>query len=271
MSQNVHGTFVSEKISKIRWRPDQFENSHSFVTGSWDNDENTIKLWKLVTTDEDDIYPCELKSYRANGDVTEIKFINQDLLVASTSDGSVNLLRVTDRENEAVDIKEQVNWKQIHKFKNSDPTSCTGLSTYDEDIVTIGEDGRINLLTSRRETLVRSIENADSCSLHCVSFLKYNEVLTGNLRGQMKIWDLRKSDDKPASTFMLNGEQIAATCLTYHPTQRHMVLAGDEEGSLTVWDLRLNTFPVTLLSAHSSALFKQWRDLALEYGQPVKT
>lgn len=77
--------------------------------------------------------------------------------MASTSDGSVNLLRVTDRGNEAVDIKEQVNWKQIHKFKNSDPTSCTGLSTYDEDIVTIGEDGRINLLTSRRETLVRTI------------------------------------------------------------------------------------------------------------------
>lgn len=176
MSQNVHGTFVSEKISKIRWRPDQFENSHSFVTGSWDNDENTIKLWKLITTDEDDIYPYEQNSYRPNGDVTEIKvsekllikwillnfkivfqFINQDLLVASTSDGSVNLLRVTDYGNEAVDIKEQVNWKQIHKFKNSDPTSCTGLSTYDEDIVTIGEDGRINLLTSRRETLVRTI------------------------------------------------------------------------------------------------------------------
>lgn len=79
MSQNVHGTFVSEKISKIRWRPDQFENSQSFVTGSWDNDENTIKLWKLVTTDEDDIYPYELNSYRTNGDVTEIK-VSEKLL-----------------------------------------------------------------------------------------------------------------------------------------------------------------------------------------------
>lgn len=97
-------------------------------------------------------------------------------------------------------------------------------------------------------------DNADSCSLHCVSFLKYNEVLTGNLRGQMKIWDLRSQEDNPTSTFMLNGDQIAATCLTFHPTQRHMVLAGDDEGSLTVWDLRLNTFPVTLLSAHSNAV-----------------
>jgi hypothetical protein len=30
-----------------------------------------------------------------------------------------------------------------------------------------------------------------------------------------------------------------------------MVLAGGEDGSLTVWDLRHHTFPVTLLSAHS--------------------
>jgi hypothetical protein len=39
--------------------------------------------------------------------------------------------------------------------------------------------------------------------------------------------------------------------VVHHPTQRHMVLAGGEDGSLTVWDLRHNTFPVTLLSAHS--------------------
>lgn len=70
----------------------------------------------------------------------------------------------------------------------------------------------------------------------------------------MKIYDLRSSSNKPTSTFMLSGEQIAATCLTYHPTQRHMVIAGDNEGSLIIWDLRQNTFPVNLLSAHSESV-----------------
>lgn len=51
-------------------------------------------------------------------------------------------------------------------------------------------------------------EGADSCSLRCVCFLKHNEVLTGNLRGQMKVWDLKSTTDKPASTFMLSGEQV---------------------------------------------------------------
>lgn len=75
MSENsIHGTFVSEKISKIRWRPDQFGNSSTFLTGSWDNDVNSIKLWNLITDEDDnDIYPVELKSYSSDGDISELK------------------------------------------------------------------------------------------------------------------------------------------------------------------------------------------------------
>lgn len=47
--------------------------------------------------------------------------------------------------------------------------------------------------------------------------------------------------------------QVGATCVTPHPSQRHLLLAGGEDGSLTVWDLRENTSPATLLSAHSQA------------------
>jgi hypothetical protein len=45
--------------------------------------------------------------------------------------------------------------------------------------------------------------------------------------------------------------QIGTSCVMHHPTQRHIVFAGGQDGSLTVWDLRHNTFPVTLLNAHS--------------------
>lgn len=49
-------------------------------------------------------------------------------------------------------------------------------------------------------------ENADSCSIYCVDFLKHNEVLTGNSRGHMKVWDLRNDRDVPATTFMLSDQ-----------------------------------------------------------------
>lgn len=71
--------------------------------------------------------------------------------------------------------------------------------------------------------------------MKCVIFLKHNEILTGNLRGQMKIWDLRSENNYPSSTFMLKGDQITVTSLAFHPTQRHMVVAGDEEGMRTLF------------------------------------
>lgn len=37
MSENVQGTFVSEKISKIRWQRADFTEAKHFLTGSVDN------------------------------------------------------------------------------------------------------------------------------------------------------------------------------------------------------------------------------------------
>lgn len=72
MSHNVHGTFISEKINKIRWRPNPFNDSNSFITGSWDNDKNSIRLWDFQSGDDDsDIYPYTICSYPFEGDVTE--------------------------------------------------------------------------------------------------------------------------------------------------------------------------------------------------------
>ncbi|XP_048526046.1 nucleoporin Nup43 [Dendroctonus ponderosae] len=65
----------------------------------------------------------------------------------------------------------------------------------------------------------------------------------------MKIWDTRSESNKPANTLMLSGDQVTPTYLTFHPTQRHIIIAGDELGALTTWDLRQQTFPVNALNA----------------------
>lgn len=77
MSHNIHGTFVSEKISRIRWRPDVMNESHFFVTGSWDNTQNNIKLWDFQENEDDgDIYPFTVTELPHKGDVTELKVRN---------------------------------------------------------------------------------------------------------------------------------------------------------------------------------------------------
>ncbi|PSN43436.1 Nucleoporin Nup43 [Blattella germanica] len=253
MEAKVHGTFVSEKINKVRWKPEYLIESESFVTGSWDNETNQLVYWLYTTQEEDDpdMYPCQAASLPHEGDVTELKFINDNAFVAASSLGFVKLYKL---DVNAPSIRETMSWDNAHFFEFGAVSSCTGLACFEEDIATVGEDGRLILLTARRKQPVTRIERADSCSLRCVCFLKHNEVLTGNLRGQMKVWDVKSSVDKPVSNFMLSGEQVGASCVTHHPTQRHLVLAGGEDGSLTVWDLRHNTFPVTLLSAHSDTV-----------------
>ena len=74
MPNLIHGTFISEKINKIRWRLDPFNNPHSFITGSWDNYPNSIKLWDFQENLEDsDVYPYIISNYEFEGDVTECK------------------------------------------------------------------------------------------------------------------------------------------------------------------------------------------------------
>lgn len=74
MTQNVQGTFVSEKLNKIRWRPDIFDVCRSFISASWDNDINTIKLWNFRESEDDpNVYPYVVSEYLFSGDVTEAK------------------------------------------------------------------------------------------------------------------------------------------------------------------------------------------------------
>ncbi|CAH0558752.1 unnamed protein product [Brassicogethes aeneus] len=254
MSHNLHGTFVSQKVNKIRWRPDSFNNSHFFITGSWDDDQNTIKLWDFQENEEDDdIYPFLVATHNHNGDVTEAKFLNPDYLLASSSFGSARLIKIENKYNE-ISLKDEITWDHLHYFNNKECSPCNSFALYENDIVTVGEDGRINLLTAQSKLIVRRIDEADSCSLQCVIFLKHNEILTSNLRGQMKIWDLRSKEKTAINTFMLSGDHVTPTCLTFHPTQRHLIIAGDDLGSLTTWDLRHNTYPVNVLNAHEGSI-----------------
>lgn len=99
------------------------------------------------------------------------------------------------------------------------------------------------------------LEEADSCTLQCVEFLRYNELLTANQRGILKIWDLRNNVNKAEQSFLLRDDAIVGpTAMAYHPTQRHIIMAGDDTGAITVWDLRQNTHPLNVMRQHQDAI-----------------
>ncbi|KAF9798332.1 hypothetical protein SFRURICE_010749 [Spodoptera frugiperda] len=254
MPLEVQGTFVSQKISKIRWIAEDYVETKCFFTGSWDDDQNSIKVWTLESPHEEEEveYPRQLSEYLVDGDVTQIKFTEKNKIAVSLSNGDVRVLEVSLYDKQ-FPLKEVFHWKKLHNY-GAEQCSCTSLDTLEGDIATIGEDGNVNILSGRRGEVMHTIKGADSCSLHSICFIKHTEVITGNVRGHMKIWDVRSTNNKPSAAFLLAGDELAATCIIHHPTQPHIILAGSESGALAVWDLRMNSFPTSLVNAHSAGV-----------------
>lgn len=117
MPLDVQGTFVSQKINKIRWIPEDYAETKHFFTGSWDDDENSIKVWSLETINEDEDveYPRQLSEYKIDGDVTEIRFVNRNTIAVSISNGDVKMLEVSAYDRQTP-LKEIYSWNKLHNF-----------------------------------------------------------------------------------------------------------------------------------------------------------
>ncbi|XP_054768862.2 nucleoporin Nup43-like [Lytechinus pictus] len=269
--------FVSQKVGKVRWQPSSFKGiqfSDTFLTGSWDDEENKISLWKVPGVQnkagaagawqqdypqqrttalegqagEEEQEPVLLCQMKHDGDVTDIQFVNQDVFLASSSCGSVQAFRCNKAKG---DFAPSQKWSGIHHHP-ADTCSCTCIAVNGTDISTCGEDGRINVLRLEHRQPIRTIDEADSCSINALTHLKQHEVITVNSAGQLKIWDLRQPGSQPTRFFIVSGEKVPLHCVDRHPTQPHLVATGGQNGILNIWDMRKEQLPVTLFEVHQS-------------------
>lgn len=258
--------FVSQKISKIRWRPrtkQSVQPSNTFATGSWDDEENKLCLWRQEPLaggnnrdpEEEAILrePELLCETRHPGDVSDLCFITADHIATASSRGSVLLYRHQSATQRVEAVQE---WAELH---NSGGRSCpcTCLAVYSQDcLLSGGEDGRLALLSPGQAAPVRVLDKADSCTINALTFLKQSEVLTVNSFGQLKLFDFRQNSDDPAQIFSSADDHWAYLCVDKHPGQLHIVATGSQDGVLTIWDLRQNRFPMTTLDAHPSSMWE---------------
>uniref|UniRef100_A0A8C6V4S7 Nucleoporin 43 n=1 Tax=Naja naja TaxID=35670 RepID=A0A8C6V4S7_NAJNA len=208
--EDVVGKYVSQKISKTRWRPisaTALQPPEIFATGSWDNEENKISIWSvgdfvgLVPNGEYHGEPHLLCDIQHSGDVMDMQFLDQERIVAASSTGSVAIFR-HHQNNQTLSLNQK--WEQAHYYDHSwGSASCTGIICSSPEIFSIGEDGRINMFTTDRKEAVRTIDNADSSTLQAVTRLRTTEILTVNSIGQLKIWDFRQQGNEPSQIFSL--------------------------------------------------------------------
>ncbi|XP_076078873.1 nucleoporin Nup43-like [Mytilus galloprovincialis] len=127
---DIRATFVSQKISKIRWKnivKNSLEGPDTFVTGSWDDEENKVCLWKVNRekkfdegdgrgtegdVDNDPIPICEASHI---GDVTGLEFISEDHIVSSSSSGTVTLYK---HHTSSQTLGNSHQWERLHHHCN---------------------------------------------------------------------------------------------------------------------------------------------------------
>ncbi|XP_060096742.1 nucleoporin Nup43 [Heteronotia binoei] len=261
--EDVVAKYVSQKISKTRWRPvsaTTLQSPEVFATGSWDNEENNISIWLvgdfegLGVSGEYHGEPHLLCDIQHSGDVMDLQFLDQERIVAASSTGSVTIFK-HHQNNETLSISRK--WEKAHHYNPSySSASCTGIICNSPEIFTVGEDGKINLFTAERVDAVRTLDNADSSSLHAVTCLRTTEILTVNSIGQLKIWDFRQQGNEPSQIFSLTGERVPLHCVDRHPNQQHIVATGGQDGALSIWDVRQGSMPASLLKAHEAELWE---------------
>ncbi|ESO85758.1 hypothetical protein LOTGIDRAFT_221179 [Lottia gigantea] len=252
--------FVSQKISKIKWQPvpkQSLKVADTFVTGSWDDDVNKICLWKVNSGVQDenlqrDLEPQKICEAAIEGDVTDLCYVAEDQLMVTSSTGSVCMFK----HNNHTGLEFCSIWKGLHEMQG-ESVSCTCIGNRGDDMVaTSGEDGRLIILNINQTKPVRIQDNADSCTINSLTFLTQSEILTVNSFGQLKIFDIRRDSDQPVNIFSVNEDNTPLHCVDKHPGQPHIVAAGGQDGMLTIWDIRKDKYPMTLLEAHSAAMWE---------------
>lgn len=231
----VNGMYLSEKVAKIRFIPEQYRSPDSFVTGGWGSQDSSVKLWKLTNGnnfygvgagDEPSEYipKCTAQS-SLPGDITGLEFVDADHIVVASTNGFVSVLHI-DRNRTANNLSERYRYRNLHRFENG-VAAVNGLATFEHNVATIGEDGRLNILAIDQNRVIASVDDADSCSLTAVTFVNQKEVFTGNRMGLVKMFDVRSESKEAVALFQISCEDDkksnGVTSLTHHPTQKYIV------------------------------------------------
>lgn len=256
--------YVGHKVSKARWIPQekgQLNASDTFVTGGWDDQVNKLSIWKNEEPSGESAAsfavanePKLLCDTNFIGDVTDIECIDSERILVSSSTGSVQLFQYSSKHQA---IRPEVEWNSLH-YVGSRGCSCTCLATNSGsiDVVTAGEDGMINVLKLDQRHPVRSIDSADSTTINSITCIMSHEVAAVTFGGQLKVWDLRQPGNKPGRTMLLSGDRVSLLCVDKHPMQPHLLAAGGQDGVLSIWDMRQELYPVTLLEAHAGEVWE---------------
>uniref|UniRef100_A0A182KAX4 Uncharacterized protein n=1 Tax=Anopheles christyi TaxID=43041 RepID=A0A182KAX4_9DIPT len=242
-SGEILSFLLAGKLSQVRWLPNQTEDEHFFVTGSWGDKVNTVHLWNLVhdeLTGEDETGVPLMPKATANFAVT----------------GTLSVLDLNRESTLSYDFTHKYNLHDLHSC-NGQRSVCTSVSAFNQYIVTGGEDGNVNIVSGDAGKVIRTIrDSVNSSSIQCVSFIYPDLVIVGRQYGLIDCYDTRDERSKPVFSVETchedDRDMNKPTCMNHFPKNKQIVVIGLENGSIVMWDIRKPYGASVLFGGHES-------------------
>ncbi|XP_010907496.1 nuclear pore complex protein NUP43 [Elaeis guineensis] len=166
---------------------------------------------------------------------------------ASTLAGSLHLLFV-DPVDGSIDSELSIaDDRSLH----AGPISAVDLQAGGQACVSVGEDGRVNLVTVGESRLdhQRVHDSRGLVSYMAARWASPAEFATGGLGFGVQWWDQRKPGGL-VSQFKGNWARGSLTGIVHsidiHPSRKHICVVGGSSGTVFAWDLRLQQQPILL-------------------------
>ncbi|KAK7329893.1 hypothetical protein VNO77_24074 [Canavalia gladiata] len=235
-------------VDAVRWLPliSAFDRFAVLATFDFDSDASSIEIHSFkpnslsLESQSSWLSPSRVSSLKAS------QFLQKTIIVASTSSGSLHFL-FSDSTDASLESEVSVPEGALHSV----PASCVDLMDGGVECVTVGEDGRVNLVTVGNSNLNyrRLFDSAGLVSYTAAKWASPKEFATGGYGFGLQLWDqltpggpvsqLKGNWDKKLSAGMVHSIDI-------HPSRKHTCLVGGSLGTVFAWDLRSPKQPIVL-------------------------
>ncbi|KAL3643194.1 hypothetical protein CASFOL_014009 [Castilleja foliolosa] len=239
-------------IDAIRWLPHLSAFTRHILLAAYDTDTSATSLQTLTFSPSQNIPTLDPKaSISVPSRIASLKIApapltpSKPLIAASTFSGSV-LFYSANLIEESLNFEFSAPESGFH----SDAVSRIDLSENGSECVSVGEDGRVNLVNlSDKGGFRRVFDSNGLVSYSTVKWASPVEFVTGAFGFGLHWWDLRKAGG-PVALFKNNWTRGTASGIIHsidiHPSRKHTCLAGGSSGAVFAWDIRYPKQPVVL-------------------------
>ncbi|XP_065851400.1 nuclear pore complex protein NUP43 [Euphorbia lathyris] len=245
----IHRLPQFKYIDSIRWLPSLSPFQKCVLVAFFDTDTSTPSL-EIYSLNQSKVLSF-LTSWNPLFRISSLKSVSS-LIAASTFSGSLHIIRTSEKSHGSLAMESQISVADTDFHVGY--IGGVDLMEGGSDCVTVGEDGRVNLVkvfegSYGKGNYRRIFDGNGLVSYTAVKWASPSEFVTGGCGFGLQWWDLRRPDAAVAQ-FKGNWDQGTTSGIIHsidiHPSRKHTCLAGGSSGKVFAWDLRWQQQPIIL-------------------------